>query len=90
MTLDNCFYIEYLGIEAWFCFRGWRESMTGIYLTRELGMCHLNIQVSYVCFGELNCNIKLLISFALVKLYITQKIVPPHPHPPNLKFLKVF
>jgi hypothetical protein len=39
MILDNCFYIEYLGIEEWSYFHGWRESMTGIYLTRELGMC---------------------------------------------------
>jgi len=46
MTLDSYFYIEYLGIEVWSYFHGWQESMTGTYLTREIGMYHLNIQIS--------------------------------------------
>jgi hypothetical protein len=38
MTLGSYFYIEYLGIEVWSYFRGWRESMTGIYLIKGIGM----------------------------------------------------
>jgi hypothetical protein len=66
MTLDNCFYIECLAIEEWSYSHGWRESMTGMYLTRELGICHQNIQVSYLYLGELNCNTSFLMFFAVV------------------------
>ena len=66
MTLGSCFYIGCLAIEEWSYFHGWQESMTGIYLTRELGIYHQNIQVSYLYLGELNCNISVLMFFVIV------------------------
>jgi len=66
MTLDNCFCIECSAIEESSYFHGWRESMTGIYLTRELGIYYQNIQVSYLCLGELKCNVSFLMFFVIV------------------------
>ena len=80
MTLDNYFYIECLAIEEWSYFHGWRESMTGIYLTRELGTYHQNIQVSYLYLGELHCNISFLMCFCnCVAVHYTEQIMPPLP-----------
>jgi hypothetical protein len=47
-TLDNCFYIECLAIAVWSYFHGWREFMTGMYQTRELGIYHQNIEMLYL------------------------------------------
>lgn len=79
MTLDSCFYIECLAIEEWSYFHGWRESMTGIYLTRELGIYHQNIQVSYRYLGELNCNISFLIFLQLCSCTLRSENYAPSP-----------
>jgi hypothetical protein len=55
MTLGSYFYIEYLGIEVWSYFRGWQESMTGIYLIREIGM-HLLVFTYFIFFKRIKAQ----------------------------------
>jgi len=79
MTLDSCFYIECLAIEEWSYFHGWQESMTGIYLTRELGIYHQNIRVSYLHLGELNCNISFVCFLQLCSCTLCSASYTPSP-----------